>query len=71
MEAILITNDKGFGNIFNYPPQSYKGIIVLKISPQNQQQVHNLLLQFLKTKNQDSLKGNLVVIDSHHFRVRK
>ena len=32
-KAILITNDRGFGDIRTYPPSSHYGVIVLKPPP--------------------------------------
>jgi predicted nuclease of predicted toxin-antitoxin system len=33
LQAVLITNDRGFSNIYQYPPSLYHGIIVLKMIP--------------------------------------
>lgn len=33
MNAVLVTTDKGFADIREYPPASHRGIIVLKMAP--------------------------------------
>jgi hypothetical protein len=37
LQATLVTNDQGFGDIRAYPPSSHHGIIVLKMEPDPQQ----------------------------------
>lgn len=32
-EAVLVTTDRGFGDIRSYPPSSHHGVIVLNVSP--------------------------------------
>lgn len=71
LDAVLVTNDKGFGNILMYPPAQYSGIILLRMTAANQQRVHRILLDFLKTHNREALRGARVVIDTHTYRIRK
>ncbi len=71
LDAVLITNDKGFGNILTYPPERYSGIILLCITAANQQRVHQVLLNFLKQHNRETLRRALVVIDARTYRIRK
>ena len=46
---ILITNDKDFSNILNYPPSQYQGIIVLRLSRLTINGAIKRLIEFLKT----------------------
>ena len=69
IDAILITNDLDFGNIFLYPPSQYGGIIVLRIKPKKEDRVHTLLLDHLKSTNQIEICKTLIVIDHRTCRV--
>lgn len=71
LDAVLVTNDKEFGNILMYPPARYGGIILLRMTAANQQRVHRILLDLLKTYDREALRGTLVVIDTHTYRIRK
>jgi len=71
LDAVLVTNDKGFGNILTYPPGRYGGIIVLRITATNQRRVHEILLDFLKTRDRETLRKALVVIDARTCRIRR
>ncbi len=71
LDAVLITNDNGFGNILTYPPERYGGIVVLRVTAKNQQRVHEILLDLLKSYDLEALRKALVVIDAHTYRVRK
>ncbi len=70
LEAVLITNDKGFGNVLIYPPACHGGIIVLRMKAANQERVHRNLLDFLRLRSRDVLRKTLVVVDARACRVR-
>jgi predicted nuclease of predicted toxin-antitoxin system len=70
-DAVLITNDKGFGNILAYPPEKYGGIIVLRVTGANQERVHQILVDSLKRFDREALRKTLVVIDARTYRVRR
>lgn len=71
LDAVLVTNDKGFGNILTYPPERYGGILVLRVTATNQQRVHQILLDFLRSHDRESLRKALVVIDARTYRIRR
>lgn len=71
LDAVLITNDKGFGNILTYPPERYGGIILLRVTAVNQQRVHQILLNFLRQRDREALRRALVVVDARTYRIRK
>lgn len=70
-DLILLTNDKGFGNILAYPPASHHGIIVLKIAAATDEQVHRVLLTLLTAHDRDSLRGCITMVDGYKYRLRK
>jgi predicted nuclease of predicted toxin-antitoxin system len=71
LDAVLVTNDKGFGNILAYPPKRYEGILVLRVTATNQQRVHQILSDFLRSHDRESLRRALVVIDAQTYRIRR
>lgn len=71
LDAVLVTNDKGFGNILTYPPERYAGILLLRVTATNQQRVHQILLDFLKSHDRESLRKALVVIDARTYQIRR
>lgn len=68
-DYVFLTRDKDFGNIINFPPRLFNGIILLKVFPEDVELVHNNLLEFLKTN--PALKGKLAVVDSFKVRIHK
>ena len=71
LKAVLVTNDKGFGDIRQYHPFSHCGIIVLKMAPDpvRVREVHETLNQLLRTEEQ--FEGALFIVDTHKYRVRR
>jgi hypothetical protein len=71
LDAVLITNDKDFSDIYDYPPSIYKGIIVLKMKPKLEViiEVHNTLLLLLGQEK--DFKGKLFIVDDKKYRIKK
>ena len=71
LKVVLVTNDKGFGDIRQYPPSSHCGMIVLKMAPDpvHVRQVHETLKQLLK--REERFEGALFIVDTHKYRVRR
>ncbi len=70
-DEVLLAEDKGFGNILDYPPRLHQGIILLSIRTRNRKGLHALLRQFLFTANRDDLRQKLIVIDDRMIRIRQ
>ena len=70
-EAVLVTTDRGFGDVRSYPPSSHHGIIVLHVSPDPRQvrAVHRTLRMLLQTET--SFTGTLFTVDGRKYRKRK
>ena len=70
-EAVLVTTDRGFGDVRAYPPSSHRGIIVLKVTtePEQIQAVHRTLRHLLETE--EAFEGTLFIVDAHKYRKRK
>jgi predicted nuclease of predicted toxin-antitoxin system len=68
--AVLVTTDRGFGDIRTYPPSSHHGIILLKVIPDPEQvrAVHRTLETLLTSET--SFEGSLFVVDAQKYRKR-
>lgn len=68
----LITRDQDFGNIMDYPPEEYTGIVVLR-PPEHAGRALVLCMveQLLRQEPiVNGLKGHLVIVEPDRFRVR-
>ena len=70
-ERVLVTLDLGFGDIRAYPPQSYPGIIVLRLARQDALQVLQTLDRLLRVLDHQSPEGALWVVEADRIRVRQ
>ncbi len=66
----LVTLDLGFSDIRNYPPRDYQGIIVLRPSSQDKATVVQLFKSAIALLDQESLVGQLWIVDHRRIRVR-
>ncbi len=72
LNAILVTADKGFSNVLNYPLGSHAGIIVLRVPNElPTQEVNRQLLRALADLKDENLTGLLVIIDAGRLRLRR
>ena len=69
-DLVLLTNDKGFGNIRIYPPAEHQGVILLRIGADTESQVHRVLLQLLRERGRDDFRQRLAVVDHSKYRMR-
>lgn len=67
---ILLTADQDFGNIIAYPPETHKGIIVLKTLKNEEESIHFNLLKVLNEVEPALLAKSLIVVDSNKYRIR-
>jgi len=69
-EAILITYDKGFGNVLRYAPESHHGVVILKVrNSESLRGCHRVLEKLLEAEV--DFKGILFIIDENKYRKRK
>jgi len=70
LQAVLITNDRGFEDVRAYPPSSHRGIIVLKMEPDPDkvQAVHRVLEKLLQQESQ--FERRLFIVDMNKYRKR-
>ena len=68
----LITRDLDFGNVRDYPPEAYAGIVVIRTPEQaGRSVVLNMIERFLREeKIVCQLPGHLVVVERTRIRLR-
>ena len=54
LQATLVTNDQGFGDVRTYPPSTHHGVIVLKVEPDPMkvEAVHKILRELVNREQQ-------------------
>ena len=70
--AVILTGDKGFGNILRFPLGSHSGIAVVHFPnemPTTEMNRH--ILERFKDLSEDDFKGNLIVIEPWRIRIRR
>jgi predicted nuclease of predicted toxin-antitoxin system len=68
-QRMLLTLDRGFGDIRAYPPGSHSGIVVLRLHDQRTEFVVGALRVFLNDHRLDDLRGCVVVVQRGVVRI--
>ena len=68
---VLITLDRGFGDIRAYPPSAYAGIIVLRPKQRDKEATLALLKQIIPALTKESLDGTLWIVEPDRIRFHK
>jgi predicted nuclease of predicted toxin-antitoxin system len=71
LDAVLLTADLDFANIFDYPPGNYAGIVVMRYEAANETALAHTLQQVMNDLYRDGLRGVLVIVTPSHYRVRR
>jgi predicted nuclease of predicted toxin-antitoxin system len=70
LDAVLLTIDLDFANILDYPPDNYRGIIVLRYQIEDQDDLDATLKVTLDDLYREDLRGKLVIVSPQRYRVR-
>lgn len=68
-KIILLTFDRGFGDIFRFNIKNSFGIIILLIHNMTKTEIINIPVAFFKSLKNRSLKSKLVIIGKNKIRV--
>lgn len=68
---ILITEDRGFGSIIDYPLYSHQGILLISTKTRRRETLHSNLLNFLKKTTLEKIKGKLFIFEDYILRIRQ
>jgi len=68
---IIVTRDKGFGNLLEYPLGSHEGIIVLRLpSTYTAIQINKVLEAFMRDVAAQRLERKLAIVEVGRYRIR-
>ena len=70
-ERLLITLDRGLGDIRSYPPGTHAGVVVLRVDSQDANTVNEAVRSFLQSGDLGDLRGCIVVVRGHLARIRR
>ena len=71
-QAVLISNDTGFGNILRFPIGSHFGIVIAHFPNEvTTKEINRQLVESIRTLTEDDFKGNLVIIEPGKVRIRR
>lgn len=68
---LLITLDRGLGDVRAYPPETHAGVLVLHPTDQSAASVTRLLEQLLAAQELDALTGLVAVAQPGVLRIRR
>lgn len=70
-DRILVTLDRGFGDIRRYPPGSHPGIVLLRLRRQARPGVEAALRLLLRYEELPLLAGCTIIVTASTVRVRR
>lgn len=68
-KRILLTFDRGFGDIFRFDISASPGIVILLIGRMDKTEIINIPLAFFTKLGKRQLAGQLVIIGKHRIRI--
>lgn len=68
---IVLTFNGDFGDIREYPPGSYPGVIRLRVYPQTIETLHPVLQNFFDRVDLNDIERALVILDNNRYRIRR
>ena len=69
-QRAVVTLDLDFGNILEYPPELYPGLIVLRVANQDRPHILWVLSQIFELLNRHPLVGHLWIVSETGIRIR-
>ena len=71
-KAVILTGDRGFGNILRFPLGSHFGIVVAHFpNEMSTTEINRRLVERFKDLSKDDFKGNLIIIEPRKIRIRR
>jgi predicted nuclease of predicted toxin-antitoxin system len=68
---MVLTLDRGVGDLRHYPPGSHAGVVVLRPTSQDPTTVIELVDRFLTTYALDDLVGCTTIVEPDRIRIRR
>ena len=69
-DRILVTFDRGFANVHDYPPTAGPGIIVFRLKKQDKENVLRVSMSLIQLLRQRELRGELWIVQEKRIRIR-
>ncbi len=66
----LITLDLGFADLRSYPPERYRGLVVLRLARQDKEYVLHMCQRLVASLAKEPLEGRLWIVEAGRIRVR-
>ncbi|MFQ5964320.1 MAG: DUF5615 family PIN-like protein [Candidatus Scalinduaceae bacterium] len=71
-KAVLLTGDKGFGNLLKFPLGSHFGILIAHFPDEiSTVELNRQLLSDIATLKEDDFFGNLIMIEPGRIRIKR
>ena len=70
-DRLLITLDRGLGDLRSYPPGTHAGIVVLRLTDQSAPAVRNAITELSNWEGLEALTGAVAVLQRGMLRIRR
>ena len=70
-DRMIVTLDRGFGDIRRYPPGSHPGIVVLRLADESALATRAAVTQLLDNHDLENLSGTITVVQHGSLRIRR
>ncbi|MCP5002420.1 MAG: hypothetical protein GY941_00480 [Planctomycetes bacterium] len=71
-KAVLLTGDKGFGNLLKFPLGSHCGILIAHfLNEISTVELNRQLLSDIATLKEDDFFGNLIILEPGRIRIKR
>ncbi len=70
-DRMIVTLDRGFGDIRRYPPGSHPGIVVLRLADESALAARAAIVQLLDNHDLEDLTGTITVVQHGSLRIRR
>jgi predicted nuclease of predicted toxin-antitoxin system len=70
-DRLLLTLDRGIGDLRRYPPGSHAGVLVLRPVAQDPDSILALIQRLVRTHLLDELRSCVVVVEPRKVRIRR
>ena len=68
---VIVSLDLDFGDVRDYPPSEFSGIIVLRLSRQGHDAVLRVINRVISNLKRETVTGRLWIVDEHRLRIRE
>lgn len=71
-QALILTGDRGFGNILRFPVGKHFGIVVAHFpNEMPTMEINRHLIERFEDLSEDDFRGNLIIIEPGKIRIRR